>query len=285
MTEPQDVAPEPPAGGRGPSRRAVVLIALGVVVGVLALVVLVVQGRDASPVAAAGTAATTTSVRPPSPSTSPPAPAPAKELPATPVVPPIDDAQARQELAEVAAGLPGPLVLISPADWDQWGPGGPPYPGEPVGGIDPDMARCPRLAAGLGAATGAAWSYHTGTLPRGPVGCTWATTPLSYGPEAFNPTYDVYVGFLTDGTTVQQAGRSFLHQQGRPCPTIDVPSVGAGAVLARCEEQGKAQFVLSAPDARTSGVWVLGATARPDAALSSADVMAALVDGVVGAYG
>jgi hypothetical protein len=56
----------------------------------------------------------------------------------------------------------------------------------------------------------------------GPVGCTWATTPLSYGSE---------------------------------------------------------------PDARTHGVWVPGASARPDAAHSSADVMSALVEGVIGSYG
>lgn len=281
MIEPRDDVQEPPGSARGPSRRVVVLVALGVVGLVLALAGVVARDTDGSAATASATTTAPASSRPPAANT----PSPTKELPATPVVPAVDDAQARHELAELAPRLSGPLVLTSPADWDQWGPEGPPYPGEPVNGVDPDMARCPRLAAGLGTATGVGWSYHTGTLPRGPVGCTWATTPLSYGPEAFDPMYDVYVGFLTDGTTVQQAGRSFLHQQGRPCPYVDVPSVGAGAVLARCEEQGKAEFVLTAPDARTSGVWVLGARARPDEAHSSADVMAALVNGVVGAYG
>jgi hypothetical protein len=283
VTGPQDDTTQPTGGTPGPSRRVVALAALGHLVAVLAFVALVGRDPVGSRVAAAGTTTTQTSAHTPAPSTS--APVPAKQLPPTPVVPAADNDRAGQELAALAAGLPGPIVLTSPSDWDQWGPEGPPYPGEPVGGVDPDMARCPRLAAGLAAATGVGWSYHTGTLPRGPVGCTWATTPLYYGPEAFNPTYDVYVGFLTGGTTAAQAGRSFFHQQGQSCPYVDVPSVGAGAVLARCEEQGKAEFILTAPDARTPGVWILGARARPDAARSSADVMAALVDGVVGAYG
>jgi hypothetical protein len=55
-------------------------------------------------------------------------------------------------------------------------------------------------------------SYWTGTLPKGPVGCTWATVPLSCdGP--YHYAYVLSVGHLADGmTTADWRNHSYEHQ-------------------------------------------------------------------------
>ena len=47
-------------------------------------------------------------------------------------------------------------------------------------------------------------SYWTGTLPMGPVGCTWAPVPLQY--DTINYPFTVSVGFVSDGTTALATG-------------------------------------------------------------------------------
>jgi hypothetical protein len=199
--------------------------------------------------------------------------------PPTTTVTPEDAARAQPDLSAVAARLDTPLELASPADWDQWLPGGKPYPG---GSTEEEMATCPRLADRLSSELGTEMSYWTGTLPQGPVGCSWATVPLSYdGP--YDYAYTVSVGFLADGTTEQQRV-SFYHHQGRICPGIDVPSAGAGTVLVRCEADDGIEYAVAVPDTRSDGVWVLIAKAQDDAEHPSADVLVTLLDGVVAAY-
>ncbi|MGY2066939.1 hypothetical protein [Blastococcus sp. SYSU DS0619] len=197
-------------------------------------------------------------------------------------------AAAGPELDAALAALGGPVELSSPPAWDQWFPEGKPYPGAFT---EEEMATCPRLAAGLGAEFGMEFSYWTGTLPAGPVGCTWVPVPLSYdGP--YDYAYHVSVGFLGDGTTVEQLRNTFVMGGGQtqypgatPCPSADVPG---GAALIRCagtDERYDAQWTLAVPDARGAGVWVLSATAQSSTGRSSAEVLTVLTDLVGENYG
>ena len=208
--------------------------------------------------------------------------APVKQPVPVPTPSPAEDARAEAELAEVAALLDTPLVLSSPAQWDQWLPEGRPYPGASG---EEDMATCPRLSDRLGAALGVGISYWIGTLPTGPYGCTWATIPLSYdGP--YDYAYTASVGFVADGTTTEELRRGFYHRQGQICPGVDVPSAGAGAVLVRCEAADGIEYAVAVRDSRrTDGVWVLIAKAQDDEPHPTADVLTTVLEGVTAAYG
>jgi hypothetical protein len=279
MTDPQDDASRPTAHRR-PSRRALALAGSGFAVALLILAFVVAHGSDGGrDVAAAGTTSRTSSSTPTSA-------APATAVRTTPAAVPGPsapaDPAAEADLARVAASLPH-LVLSSPTEWDRWAPDGRPYPNADVDGVDVDMASCPHLAARLGGALGTEMSYWTGTLPMGPNGCTWVPVPLSYdGP--YDYAYLVAVGFLADGSTTDRVSGSFYHHEGRLCPRIAAPAAGDGAFLARCEEPEGVTYELVLPDARTPGVWVLGASARDDAQHPAADVLAAVLDGVGSAY-
>ena len=138
------------------------------------------------------------------------------------------------ELEQVAAGLPS-LALTSPELWDQWLPEGKPYPGVD---LEDDLSTCPVLSSRLETVVGQEMSYWTGTLPNGPYGCTWVEVPLS----AENNDYDyvISVGFLADGTTVDEFRRlrEGPGQGTHPCPSVDVPGVAEGALLVRCASPG-----------------------------------------------
>lgn len=195
----------------------------------------------------------------------------------------LDAAQAargQRDLAQLAAELSGPVVLTSPTAWDQWLPGMKPYPGA---GTADDISTCPVLSDGLSSALGQRMSYWIGTLPMGPVGCTWAPVPLQY--DTIDYPFTVSVGFLGDGTTpAQLAGTAVTVVDGRPasCPSTEVPG---GGLLYECWNQGTSSFELSVPDARGAGVWVLDAEADDDSAVSAHDAFLALVDGVTRNYG
>jgi hypothetical protein len=188
------------------------------------------------------------------------------------------------ELQDVAARLPA-VSLTSPSSWDQWLPDGRPLA---QASIAEDALTCPRLSARLAEVTGEEMSYWTGALPQGPPGCTWVEAPLLPA----NSTYDyvISVGFLADGTTVDQ----FLLQRegaGRgthPCPAVDLPSVADGALLLRCwsPDVSTTTYQLVVPDARiTGGLWVLGASVQDAAPVRPAAILPVLVDGVVAAFG
>lgn len=125
-------------------------------------------------------------------------------------------------------------------------------------------------------------SYWTGTLPNGPVGCSWATVPLSYGPDAPNYPYVLSVGYVADGSTTED--QHFFEHQGAICPDVDVPAVGPGAVLVRCADD-TTSYALVLPDRRRDGVWLLLAEARGTAAHPASYALTSLVDAVSGVYG
>ncbi len=265
-----------PASGRHPRRRALLAAATAALLAVV-IAVLVRPAEESAEATPRTTAPATTSTRgatvPESSGASPTAIP--EQITADPA--------ALRELDAVAATLTTPIVLSSPAEWDRWLPAGKPYPG--VDSTD-DMATCPRLTDRLEAALGVEMSYWKGTLPQGPSGCTWATVPLSYGPDPYDHPYLAGVGFLADGTTTEQMSRSFFHHQGRICPSIPLPSAGEGAHLIRCEElEGGLSYVLALRDARTTGVWVLVATAREDAGHPATDLLPPVVDGVRSTFG
>ena len=190
------------------------------------------------------------------------------------------EARAQRDLAELTTELAGPVVLTSPSAWDQWLPGMKPYPGSDTAD---DISTCPVLSDGLSSALGQRMSYWIGTLPMGPVGCTWAPVPLQY--DTIDYPFTVSVGFLGDGTTpAQLAGTAVTVVDGRPasCPSIAMPG---GGMLYECWNQGTSSFELAVPDARGAGVWVLDADADDDSAVSAHDAFLALLDGVTRNYG
>jgi hypothetical protein len=266
-------------GDRDPQdgRRRWLPIGLGLVAAVVAMTIVLFGPGSADPPTAHGAAATTT---PPSAVPTASATPSAQPTPASPSL--YEDPTARADLEAVAAGLTTPVVLSSPAEWDQWLPEGKPFPGADTA---EDLATCPKLADRLGAALGQEMSYWTGTLPQGPSGCTWVPVPLTYGPDPYDYAYLASVGFLADGTTTEQLSGGFFHHQGRICPSAAVPSAGEGAYLVRCEELGGVSYAVLTRDARTDGIWVLTATARADASHSAVDVLQPVLDGVVAAYG
>ncbi len=195
---------------------------------------------------------------------------------------------AQPRLEAAVAGLGAPLVLTSPAEWDQWLPDGRPAQGT-TGQEDEDT--CPPLAGRLTADLGVPMSYWTGALPRGPVGCTWVPDPV---PLSEGGPYDyaqvVSVGFVEDGdgTTIEQLRTALLPGAGRgavPCPAADVP--GGGALISCVGPTGgyETPLVLAVPDARGAGVWILSATVQWGAERSTAEVLAVLVEAVRPVYG
>ncbi|TFV64854.1 UNVERIFIED_ORG: hypothetical protein E4P37_12375 [Bacillus sp. AZ43] len=185
------------------------------------------------------------------------------------------------ELRRVAAGLPA-LSLSSPASWDQWLPEGKPYPGADLAD---DLSTCPVLSARLETVVGQDMSYWTGTLPGGPYGCTWVETPLSGQDNDYD--YVVSVGFLADGTSVEDV-RRYREGPGQgthPCPSVDLPAVAPGALLARCTGPGTTAYTLAVPDTRLDGgLWFLIASSKDATAVRPADVLPVLVDGVSAAF-
>jgi hypothetical protein len=261
----------------------VALVAPGVIVALLALGTFAVQDPEGSrQAAAAGTTIATTTSRPPAPSTS--APVPAKELPPGPrTLSAAEIARGQTELADVAARLSTPVSLASRPEWDQWLPAGKPYPGVDLAD---DLSTCPVLSDRLETVVGQEMSYWTGTLPNGPGGCTWVETPLS----GENNDYDYYisVGFLADGTTVEDFRR---YRQGpgqgtHPCPSADLPSAADGALLVRCTSSGVSGYTLAVPDTRLDGgLWVLIVQSKDSTPVRPAEILPVLVDGVVAAFG
>jgi hypothetical protein len=274
-------------------RRRVVAIGAGAAALALGAALLLVPSSPADPgTAAPGTSAPSASERAPASSAASPAASSAVRAAQASAAEASAAAAAAQQAAQpdldaVVATLGGPVVLTSPTAWDQWLPDGKPYPGAST---EEDIATCPRLADRLTAAFGMRMSYWTGTLPNGPRGCSWVPVPLSYdGPYDYG--YLVDVGFLGDGTTVDDLRRQFFDrvpEDPTPCPLAEVPGPGAGGVLIRCggmDDRYDAQFVLAVPDARGAGVWVLAASAQLDEAHPSSYALTTLVDAVTRAYG
>jgi hypothetical protein len=196
-------------------------------------------------------------------------------------------AAAQPELDALVAELPSSVDLSSPTTWDRWLPGMKPYPGA---SDEEDMATCPHLADGLSTALGMRMSYWTGTLPQGPVGCTWVDVPLEYdGPYDYQ--YLISVGFLSDGTTVDQYAQQATN--GLPntpvaCPRVPVAGPAGGGVLISCDgmdDRYGAAYTLVVPDARGQGIWVLMASAQHNAPQDSDVALRALVHGVEQNYG
>jgi DNA-directed RNA polymerase specialized sigma24 family protein len=196
---------------------------------------------------------------------------------------------ARPHLEAAVAGLGEPLVLTSPAGWDQWLPEGRPAAGS-TGQEDEDT--CPPLSGRLSADLGLPMGYWTGALPRGPVGCTWVPgpVPLSQG-GPYDYAQVVSVGFVAGSAgpaTIEELRTALLPGAGRgpvPCPATDVP--GGGALISCTGPTGgyEAPLVLAVPDARGAGVWVLSATVEWGAERSTAEVLAVLVEAVRPLYG
>ncbi|MGY1687530.1 hypothetical protein ACI8AK_18255 [Geodermatophilus sp. SYSU D00867] len=193
-------------------------------------------------------------------------------------------AAAQPELDAVVSELGGPVTLGSPAEWDRWLPDGRPYPGDD---LEDDLSTCPVLSARLGEVTGREMSYWAGTLPNGPAGCTWVPVPLVY--DTVDHDTVVSVGFLADGTTVEEYARDARQGPGQgvaPCPRADVPSAPGGALLLRCESSGTTSYTLVVPDTRLEGgVWFLVVSTDERATAPAADVLPALVEGATAAFG
>ena len=198
------------------------------------------------------------------------------------------DAQALERLAAVQADLgrlqaqlTEPVQLTSPTAWDRWLPDSKPYPGADTAD---DLSTCPVLSDGLGAALGQRVSYWTGTLPSGPVGCTWAPVPLQY--DTIDYPFTVSVGFLGDGTTPQQLAGSAVSVAGdqpNGCPRVDL--AGGGVLYGCWSTHGVTDVWLAVPDVRGAGVWVVNGTADDDSPVTAADAFTAVLDGVVRTYG
>jgi hypothetical protein len=274
----QGDGPVPQHGDTRTNGRRLLLPGAGAAL-LLVFVAAAITGPTSAP-ADPRSATATSSTRSRTPSTAPNTP-PAAIAP-TPS-PTVDaDPAALADLDAVAATLTTPLRLTSPTTWDQWLPTGKPFPGKDTAD---DLSTCPRLADRIGAAVGTKMSYWTGTLPQGPVGCTWATVPLKSGPYAPNYPYLATVGFLDDGTTTNQLSRGFYHHRGRLCPSVAVPAAGEGAYLVRCDDPDGITYTVLTRDTRTPGVWVLSGGARPDAAHPALDVLRPTLEGVAAAFG
>jgi hypothetical protein len=184
-------------------------------------------------------------------------------------------------VARLQAELTEPVQLTSPTAWDRWLPGSKPYPGADTAD---DLSTCPVLSDRLGTALGKRMSYWTGTLPSGPVGCTWAPVPLQYDTIAYP--FTVSVGFLGDGTTPEQLAGSAVSVAGdqpTSCPRADLP--GGGVLYGCWSTHGVTDLWLAVPDVRGAGVWVVNGTADDDSPVAAADAFTAVLDGVVRAYG
>ena len=70
------------------------------------------------------------------------------------------------------------------------------------------------------------------------------------------------------------------------CPSVDAPSVGAGAVLVGCTaDPGFPGYVLLLPDSRGTGTWSVQVNTRSNAELSTEEALAVFLDALVGVYG
>jgi len=258
------------------ARRSRRLFVLAAVVALLALATLLAvvtlrsadarDAADASPARSTSTAPDAT------------ASAPAAKEPAPPTA--AADPAALADLDAVAATLSAPLVLTSPANWDQWLPKGKPFPGASTA---EEMSTCPRLSDRLGRVLGTKMSYWTGTLPNGPYGCTWAPVPLVYD----SPDYDyvISVGFVADGTTPSALARRSETASG-PCPWKDLPEVARDAVLMRCDAGAGTEYTLALPDSRLpGGLWTLVVNVKDRAAVPARQIFPVLIEGAVSAFG
>lgn len=261
------------------------LVGALVVAVVVALVGLVVTATSSPSAAqpAASAAATTTSAAPPTsvPTPTPtPTPAPTTAAPANRTPSAAEQAAAEQELGAVVADLPA-LALRSPTAWDAYGPEGKTYPGADTAD---DISTCPVVSARVGAALGVPMSYWVGTLP-GPTGCSWATVPLQAGGAAYTYAYTSSVAFDADGSTPQSLRGQRYQLQGEVCPSVDAPSVAAGAVLVGCTADASSPgYVLLLPDVRTAGTWAIEVSTRPNAQHTTAQALRAFVDALAGVY-
>jgi hypothetical protein len=282
-------APEP---GRRRGRRTVVAAVVALPVLLVAVLAAAVGDDDTAPSTAATTAsppAGSSAATTPSATTPSSTPSAGPSVPPGPTgFPPVSTAEAgvrlavaQADLARLAGDLTEPVALTSPTAWDQWLPGMKPYPGA---GTEEDIATCPVLSEGLTAALGHRMSYWAGTLPMGPVGCTWAPVPLQY--DTIDYPFTVSVGFVGDGTTAAQEAGSQVTvingDQPRSCPEAELPG---GAVLTECWNAGSTSIGLAVPDARSAGVWVLSADAKDDGAVTAEEAFLALLDGVTRVYG
>jgi len=244
-----DHRPERPARRRRSPRRLAAGVLATVAVGGF-LVSQVSGGTTSTAAAAAPAPAAATRAAPVAVVPAPPAP---------PALPAAEQAADVQALTTAATQLPTGLSLTSPAAWAH------PADGDPA----PGVTSCPAASARLSAALGQRWSWSSGGLPGGPVGCAWA-------PASGATTDLASVGFRT-GDAV-----ALLHEPSydgaAPCPVVDVPAVAAGATLTGC---GTTALVLAVPDARGAGVWTL--TARAGAG-TAGDELAALAGAVRAAY-
>jgi hypothetical protein len=273
MSEQDDGSVPDHGGVRTSGRRRLLLAAAGA--ALLLVLVAVVVTRPAS-VASDARSTPTSSARTSAHSTAPSTP-PAPVAP-TPTV--QADPAALAELEAVAAGLPSPLALTSPAAWDQWLPEGKPFPGA---SLEEEISTCPRLADRLGAALGTKMSYWTGTLPGGPYGCSWVPVPLEYDTPDYD--YVIAVGFVADGTTAEGLARGFATAHG-PCPWKEAPAAAPGAVLVRCASLGSTEYTLALPDTRVpGGLWTLIVTVKDRAAVPGPQVLPVLIQGVTAAFG
>jgi hypothetical protein len=271
---------EPAGDAAAHRRRRLIAAAVGAAVTICLAVLVVPGGGDPTPTAADAPAATSPSAATTAPvATSVAAPSKPVPAPPAPTVPADVLAAEQADLADTATLIDSPVSLHSPAAWDRWLPEGKPYPGAST---EEDIATCPRLAARLGGALGVELSYWTGTLPQGPVGCTWVPTPLSYdGP--YDYAYVLSVGYLADGTTTEDWRHHFYEHQGAVCPDVPVPAAGPGAVLIRCSNDATG-YTLVVPDARRAGVWFLQAETRAHAGHPASSALVTLVDAVRDVY-
>jgi hypothetical protein len=263
---------------------AVAAVVAAVAIGVPTAAGQLSSAPDPGDVARPGPTATAPTSSDTAPTSTSPASTPASPLSS---VPDEYDAEVLVHLAEGQAGLARlgaelsrPVALTSPAAWDRWLPGMKPYPGVST---EDDISTCPVLSDGLSSALGHRMSYWVGTLPMGPVGCTWAPVPLQY--DTIDYPFSVSVGFVGDGTTPAELAGSWVtvvEDQPSSCPSTDV---AGGGVLSACWNQGTTSYELAVPDARGAGVWVLGAEADDDADVTAEDAFLALVDGVTRNYG
>jgi hypothetical protein len=262
-------APDPDT--RRPGRRRPALLAAAAVALLLGLVLVVVThpstvSADAPRPTATSTAPSTVSGTSTPPATAVPSPT-------------VDtDPAALADLDAVAAGLPTPLALSSPATWDQWLPEGKPFPGP---SLEEEISTCPRMADRLGTALGQRMSYWTGTLPGG--GCTWVPVPLEYDTPDYD--YVISIGFEADGETAASLAGRYATARG-PCPWHDVPAVAPGGVLVRCAALGSTEYTLAVPDTRVAGgLWIVRVSTKDRAAVPAAQVFRTAVEGAVAAYG
>jgi hypothetical protein len=152
--------------------------------------------------------------------------------------------------------------------------------------LEDDLSSCPVLSSRLETVVGQEMSYWTGTLPRGPHGCTWVEIPLSG--ESNDYDHVISVGFLADGTTVEnfRQSREGPGQGTHLCPSADVPSVADGALLVRCSSPAGTGYTLALPDTRLdAGVWILGVQSKDSTPVRPAAILPVLLDGVTATFG